>query len=140
VCLAWYTPALAARCLYVSSYHPGSVADSLVQGTAAAFQTTASVKGWVISLPVYVDTDSASTKLVAGIYKEKQWASGHSVGSGDVEFACGGDLEQGAAARQRDGGIEGCFVIGGFEFSAHVPSVRCVSACGQRVLSDRLLA
>ena len=40
---------------------------------------------------------------------------------------------------QRDGGIEGCFVIGGFEFSAHVPSVRCVSACGQRVLSDRLL-
>ena len=40
---------------------------------------------------------------------------------------------------QRDGGIEGCFVIGGFEFSAHVPSVRCVSAYGQRVLSDRLL-
>jgi len=40
---------------------------------------------------------------------------------------------------QRDGGIEGCFVIGGFAFSAHVPSVRCVSACGQRVLSDRLL-
>src|SRR5216684_8533548 len=24
---------------------------------------------------------------------------------------------------QRDGGIEGCFVIGGFAFSAHVPSV-----------------
>jgi hypothetical protein len=41
---------------------------------------------------------------------------------------------------QRDGGIEGGFVIGGFEFSAHVPSVRCVSAYGQRVLSDRLLA
>ena len=40
---------------------------------------------------------------------------------------------------QRDGGIEGGFVIGGFEFSAHVPSVRCVSAYGQRVLSDRLL-
>jgi hypothetical protein len=40
---------------------------------------------------------------------------------------------------QRDGGIEGCFVIGGFEFSAHVPSVRCASACGQSVLSDRLL-
>src|SRR5207245_10156261 len=40
---------------------------------------------------------------------------------------------------QRDGGIEGSFVIGGFEFSAHVPSVRRVSACGQRVLSDRLL-
>src|SRR6266852_4889256 len=40
---------------------------------------------------------------------------------------------------QCDGGIEGCFVIGGFEFSAHRPSLRCVSACGQRVLSDRLL-
>jgi hypothetical protein len=40
----------------------------------------------------------------------------------------------------RDGGIEGCFVIGGFEFSAHVPSVRCVSGGGQSVLSDRLLA
>src|SRR5712691_11333357 len=40
---------------------------------------------------------------------------------------------------QRNGGIEGCFVIGGFEFSAHAPSVRCLSACGQRVLSDRLL-
>src|SRR6185436_3657797 len=24
-------------------------------------------------------------------------------------------------------------------FSAHAPSVRCISACGQRVLSDRLL-
>ena len=41
---------------------------------------------------------------------------------------------------EHDGGIEGCFVIGGCAFSAHVPSVRCVSACGQRVLSDRLLA
>jgi hypothetical protein len=41
---------------------------------------------------------------------------------------------------QRDGSMEGCFVIGGFAFSAHVPSVRCVSAYGQRVLSDRLLA
>lgn len=40
---------------------------------------------------------------------------------------------------QRDGGIEGCFVIGGLKFSAHAPSVRCISACGQRVLSDRLL-
>src|SRR5712691_6061015 len=40
---------------------------------------------------------------------------------------------------QRDGGIEGCFVIGGLEFSAHALSVRCVSAWGQRVLSDRLL-
>ena len=27
---------------------------------------------------------------------------------------------------QRHGGIEGCFVSGGLEFSAHVPSVRCV--------------
>src|SRR6266446_5714261 len=40
---------------------------------------------------------------------------------------------------QRDGGIERCFVIGGLKFSAHAPSVRCISACGQRVLSDRLL-
>src|SRR5439155_1910901 len=40
---------------------------------------------------------------------------------------------------EHDGGIEGCFVIGGCAFSAHVPSVRCVSACGQRVLSNRLL-
>src|SRR6266446_10896400 len=40
---------------------------------------------------------------------------------------------------QRDGGIERCFVIGGVKFSAHAPSVRCISACGQRVLSDRLL-
>jgi hypothetical protein len=40
---------------------------------------------------------------------------------------------------QRDGGIEGCFVIGGLKFSAHAPSVRRISACGQRVLSDRLL-
>jgi hypothetical protein len=41
---------------------------------------------------------------------------------------------------QRHGGIEGCFIIGGCELSAHAPSGRCVSACGQRVLSDRLLA
>src|SRR5437870_4454051 len=40
---------------------------------------------------------------------------------------------------QRDSGIAGCFVIGGLEFSAHALRVRCVSACGQRVLSDRLL-
>ena len=39
----------------------------------------------------------------------------------------------------RDGGIEGGFVIGGCEWSAHVPSVRGISACGQRVLSHRPL-
>ena len=41
---------------------------------------------------------------------------------------------------QRDGGIEGGFIIGGCEFSAPVPSARYISAYGQRVLSDRLLA
>src|SRR4029453_12649223 len=41
---------------------------------------------------------------------------------------------------QRDGGRAGGFVSGVFAFSAHVPRVRCISAYGQRVLSDRLLA
>src|SRR6266436_8438653 len=40
---------------------------------------------------------------------------------------------------QRDGGVESRFIIGGLKFSAHAPNVRCISACGQRVLSDRLL-
>ncbi len=52
----------------------GSVSDSLAQRMAAAFQTTASVTGQVTSLPVYVDTGSASTKLVAGIYQD---SNGH---------------------------------------------------------------
>lgn len=45
----------------------GSVSDSLAQGLAAAFQTTVSVTGQITSLPV--DAGSASTKLIAGIYK-----------------------------------------------------------------------
>ena len=40
---------------------------------------------------------------------------------------------------QRDGGMVGGFVSGGCAFSAPGPSGRGVSACGQRVLSDRLL-
>jgi hypothetical protein len=48
----------------------GSTSNSLAQGMAAAFQTTAPVKGYVTSLPVYVNTGSTSTNLVAGIYQD----------------------------------------------------------------------
>lgn len=54
--------------LLLGSQTVGSLADSAVQGIAAAFQTTASVTGQVTSLPVYVDTGSTSTQLAVGIY------------------------------------------------------------------------
>lgn len=45
-------------------------ADSMTKGIATAFKTTASVTGQVTSLPIYVDKSSASTTLIAGIYKD----------------------------------------------------------------------
>ncbi len=54
----------------------GSVSDSLQQGTAAAFQTTASVTGQITSLPVYVDTGSASTNLIVGLYADSNGRPG----------------------------------------------------------------
>jgi hypothetical protein len=51
-----------------------SVPDSNPQGTAQAFQAQAAVTGWVTNLPVYVDTGSTATSLIAGIYSDN---SGH---------------------------------------------------------------
>ncbi len=62
----------------------GSVSDSLPQGTAAAFQTTASVTGQITSLPVYVDTGSASTKLVAGLYADSSGRPGARLATGTL--------------------------------------------------------
>lgn len=47
------------------------VTDSIPKGKAQAFQTQAAVTGWVTSLSVYVDTSSTATKLVAGLYTDK---------------------------------------------------------------------
>jgi len=68
----------------------GAVADSLVQGIAAAFQTTASVTGQVTSLPVYVDTASASTKLIAGIYKDNNGHPGALLAQGTLSSPVAG--------------------------------------------------
>ena len=62
----------------------GSVSDSLAQGTAAAFQTTAVVTGRVTSLSVYVDSGSASTKLVAGLYADNNGRPGARLATGTL--------------------------------------------------------
>jgi len=48
----------------------GSVSGSLPQGPVVAFQTKASVSRRIISLPVYVVAGTASTSLIAGLYKD----------------------------------------------------------------------
>ena len=45
--------------------------DSIPKGKAQAFQTQAAVTGWVTGLSVYVDTGSTASKLVAGLYTDK---------------------------------------------------------------------
>jgi PKD repeat protein len=62
----------------------GSVSDSLPQRTAAAFQTTASVTGQITSLPVYIDTGSASTKLIAGLYADSNGRPGARIATGTL--------------------------------------------------------
>jgi PKD repeat protein len=62
--------------LLLGSQTIGSVSDSLPQGTAAAFQTTAVVTGQITGLPVYVDTGSASTKLIVGLYADSNGRPG----------------------------------------------------------------
>ncbi len=49
----------------------GSVTDSNPQGKAEAFRTTAATTGSVTSLSVYLDSGSTATKLVAGLYTDK---------------------------------------------------------------------
>ncbi len=62
----------------------GAVAGSLAQGMAAAFQTTYAVTGRVTSLSVYVDTGSASTNLVAGLYKDNNGHPGARLATGTL--------------------------------------------------------
>ena len=62
----------------------GSASDSLAQGTAAAFQTTASVTGQITGLPVYVDASSASTKLIAGLYADSNGRPGARLATGTL--------------------------------------------------------
>ncbi|MGF1613957.1 MAG: LamG-like jellyroll fold domain-containing protein, partial [Gammaproteobacteria bacterium] len=62
----------------------GAVSDALPQGTAAAFQTTASATGLVTSLPVYVDTGSASTRLIAGLYADSNGRPGARIATGTL--------------------------------------------------------
>lgn len=62
----------------------GSVSDSLASGTAAAFQTTASVAGLITSLPVYVDSGSTSTNLVAGLYADSNGRPGARLATGTL--------------------------------------------------------
>ena len=49
----------------------GSVTDSNPQGKAEAFRTTAATTGMLTGLSVYVDSGSTATKLVAGLYTDK---------------------------------------------------------------------
>jgi PKD repeat protein len=62
----------------------GSVSDSLAQGTATAFQTTASVTGQITSLPIYVDSGSVSTKLVGGLYADSNSRPGARLATGTL--------------------------------------------------------
>jgi PKD repeat protein len=68
----------------------GTVADSLPQRVAAAFRTSAAVTGQVTSLPVYVDTGSASTQLVAGIYQDNNGHPGALVAQGTLSSPVAG--------------------------------------------------
>lgn len=54
----------------------GSVSESLPGGTAMAFATTASATGIITQLPVYVDSGSTATSLMAGIYGDTNGAPG----------------------------------------------------------------
>ncbi|MGH9891989.1 MAG: LamG-like jellyroll fold domain-containing protein, partial [bacterium] len=60
------------------------VTDSIPQGKAQAFQTQAAVTGWVTGLSVYVDTGSTATKLVAGLYRDKNGHPGTLLAQGTL--------------------------------------------------------
>ena len=60
------------------------VTDSIPQGKAQAFQTQAAVTGWVTGLSVYVDTGSTATKLVAGLYTDKNGHPGTLLAQGTL--------------------------------------------------------
>ncbi|MGH9959044.1 MAG: LamG domain-containing protein [Pyrinomonadaceae bacterium] len=49
----------------------GAVVNSLRQGKAQAFRTIAINSGWVTWLSVYVNSGSSATRLVAGLYSDK---------------------------------------------------------------------
>jgi concanavalin A-like lectin/glucanase superfamily protein/uncharacterized protein DUF4082 len=61
-----------------------SVPDSNLQGTAQAFQAQAAVTGWVTNLPVYVDTGSTATSLIAGIYSDNSGHPGSQLAQGTL--------------------------------------------------------
>lgn len=68
-----------------------TVADStLASGVATAFQTSASVTGRVISLPVHVNASSTSIKLVAGIYKDSNGHPGALLAQGTLSSPVAG--------------------------------------------------
>ena len=58
--------------------------DSNPQGTAQAFQAQAAVTGWVTDLPVYVDTGSTATSLIAGIYSDNSGHPGSQLAQGTL--------------------------------------------------------
>jgi PKD repeat protein len=62
----------------------GPVTDSNPQGKAEAFQTIAATTGMVTSLSVYVDSSSTATKLVAGLYKNKNGHPGTLLAKGTL--------------------------------------------------------
>ena len=70
----------------------GSASYSIPQGTAAAFQTTASGTGVVTNVTLYVDQASSATRLIAGIYADNNGHPGKLLkGWDDIGWAKAGN-------------------------------------------------
>jgi PKD repeat protein len=66
------------------------VTDSISQGKAQAFQTQATLTGWVTGLSVYVDRGSPGTTLVAGLYTDENDHPGTLLAQGTLSSPSGG--------------------------------------------------
>lgn len=62
----------------------GQVSDSIPQGVAEAFQTTASATGLVTSVSVYVNSGSTAPKIVTGLYSDQNGHPGTRLAQGTL--------------------------------------------------------
>ncbi|MEI2771042.1 MAG: PKD domain-containing protein [Candidatus Competibacter sp.] len=69
----------------------GSLSDSVSQGIAVAFQTTALVTGQVTNFPLYVSNDSASTELAVGLYSNNNGHPSTLLGQGTLSSPSAGN-------------------------------------------------
>ena len=77
-------PVYAAGTILVGQQQLASTIDSNAAGVAEAFRATASASGTVTSLSAYVDASSTGTKLVLGLYSDKNGTPGNLLGQGSL--------------------------------------------------------